>query len=303
VIDVSGKFETLREAHARATVRAKPETVDIVKAGKVPKGDVATSARVAGTLAAKKTSELIPLCHQVPLDWIKIDVTPGQDEIVIDAVVRTIWKTGVEVDALVAASVAALTVYDMLKPIDDGMTISDIRLIKKQGGVSQYTEAISPRLRTVVLVISDSTHAGRRVDKSGKTIVERLASQPVEVVEFKVLPDDVDLIRQELIRCCDELRADLVITTGGTGLGPKDLTVAATKGILDKEAPGIAEAVRAYGQKRTPYSMLSQGIAGVRKNTIIVALPGSSRGAAESIDALFPGIVHAFRMVRGGGHD
>jgi len=303
VIDVSGKFETLREAHARAIVRAKPETVDIVRAGKVPKGDVATSARVAGTLAAKKTSELIPLCHQVPLDWIKIDVTPGQDEIVVDVVVRTIWKTGVEVDALVAASVAALTVYDMLKPIDDGMTISDIRLIKKQGGVSQYTEAISPPLRTVVLVISDSTHAGRRVDKSGKTIVERLASQPVEVVEFKVLPDDVDLIRQELVRCCDELRADLVITTGGTGLGPKDLTVAATKGILDKEAPGIAEAVRAYGQKRTPYSMLSQGIAGVRKNTIIVTLPGSSRGAAESIDALFPGIVHAFRMVRGGGHD
>lgn len=303
MIDVSSKFETLREAHAQASVKMKNETIKIVKAGKVPKGDVVSVAKIAGTLAAKRTSELIPLCHPVPIDWVGIEVSYQEQEIVIDAHVRTIWKTGVEMDALVAVSIAALTIYDMLKPIDDSMMISYVKLTEKKGGVSQFTEKVAPPLKTAVVVISDSTFKGEREDKSGKIIIEKLKKYPVELVEYKIVPDDAEIISQALIKYCDELHLDLVITTGGTGFGPKDLTAKSTRGVIDKETPGVVEALRAYGQKRTPYSMLSAGIAGVRKNTIIINLPGSSKGASESMDALFPGILHAFRMVRGGGHN
>lgn len=303
MIDVSSKFETLREAHAQASVKMKKETIEIVKAGKVPKGDVVSVAKIAGTLAAKRTSELIPLCHPVPIDWVNIEISFKEKEIVIDALVRTTWKTGVEMDALVAVSIAALTVYDMLKPIDDSMMISYVKLVEKKGGVSQFTEEISPPLKTAVIVISDSTFKGERKDKSGNIIIEKLKKQPVEVVEYKILPDDKDAIKKELQKFCDEIRVDLIITTGGTGFGPKDLTVEATKEVLEREAPGVVEALRSYGQKRTPYSMLSRGVAGIRKNTIIINLPGSSKGASESMNALFPGILHAYRMVRGGGHD
>lgn len=302
MIDVSSKFETLREAHSQASIMMLSETVEIVKAGKVPKGDVVSAAKIAGTLAAKRTSELVPLCHPVPIDWIDINIGFKKKKIIIDAFVRTTWKTGVEMDALVAVTIAALTVYDMLKPIDDSMIISDIRLIEKKGGISQFTEKISPPLKTAVIVASDSTFEGDRKDKSGKIIIEKLKQQPVEITEYKILPDDENLIRKQLIEYCDELRLDLVITTGGTGFGPKDVTVEATKQVLEKEAPGVVEALRSYGQKRTPYSMLSRGVAGIRKNTIIINLPGSSKGASESMDALFPGILHAYRMVRGGGH-
>ncbi len=302
MIDVSEKLDTLREATAEATVRARPETIDMVKSGDVPKGDVIEMARAAGILGAKKTSELIPFCHQVPLDWISVDFEFGE-KIVIKTQAKAIWKTGVEMEALTAASIAALTIYDMLKPIDDSLEITSVKLIEKRGGKSEWKQHLKPPLKAAVLVLSDTVSQGKKEDKSGKIIVEKLKKEPVEVVEYRILPDDFDMIKRELIRLSDEEKVDLILTSGGTGLNPRDVTVDATKTVIQRDVPGIPEAARIYGFQRTPYAMLSRETAGVRGKTIIINLPGSSRGASESMDALFPWVLHAFHILRGGGHE
>ncbi len=138
MVDVSAKAETAREAVARATVKMTPRTLRIVRAGNAPKGDVLGVARTAGILAAKRTHELIPMCH--PLRVTGIDLAFSDDvrrgELTIEARVRTVDKTGVEMEALTAASVAALTVYDMVKAVEKGVTIARVQLVEKSGGKS-----------------------------------------------------------------------------------------------------------------------------------------------------------------------
>jgi len=301
--DTSQKFETLREAKAEARVRMAETTMEAVKRGKVPKGDVLAMARAAGVMASKKTAELIPFCHPLPLDFVNIDYEMKKDEIIIRSEVRAIWKTGVEMEALTAVSVAALTVYDMLKPLDKQLTIEKIFLLEKRGGKSDFEDEFARPLRAGVLVISDSTFKGEREDKSGEIIRNRLKEYPVEIQEFKILPDDREVIVKEIKRLSDEEKVDLVLTTGGTGLGPKDVTPEATLEVIERIVPGITEAMRSFGQKRTPYAMLSRNVAGVRGKTLIVNLPGSSRGAEESMSILFPGILHGLKMMWGGGHN
>ena len=303
MIDISSKFETLREARAEARVKMAESTVEAVRKGRVPKGNVLEIARAAAVMAAKKTSELIPFCHPLPVDFVGIDYEMKKNEIIIRAEVKSIWKTGVEMEALTAVSVAALTVYDMLKPLDKGLVIEKIVLLEKKGGKSDFQDQFPKPLKTGVLVISDSTFKGERKDKSGEIIRNRLKEYPIILKEFIILPDDKETISKEIIRLSDKQKLDIIITTGGTGLGPKDVTPEATEEVLDRIVPGITEAMRSFGQRRTPYAMLSRNVAGVRGKTLIINLPGSSRGVEESMKRLFPGILHSMKMIRGGGHN
>ncbi|HTY58453.1 MAG TPA: cyclic pyranopterin monophosphate synthase MoaC, partial [Bacteroidota bacterium] len=136
--DVSRKPDTLRTASATATLKCLPATVAAIRTGNVPKADPLAVARVAGIQAAKNTSLMIPYCHQVPLDFAGVEITLGEGSIVIATSVSAVWKTGVEMEALVAASAAALTLYDMLKIIDASMEIIDVRLTGKKGGKSDF---------------------------------------------------------------------------------------------------------------------------------------------------------------------
>lgn len=136
MVDVSDKPATAREAVARGTVTMEPATLALLAAGAAQKGDVLGVARLAGIMAAKRTADLIPLCHPLALSKVSVDLTPGSGQVEIEARVRTTGPTGVEMEALTAVSVAALTVYDMLKAVDRGMVIGDIRLVLKQGGKS-----------------------------------------------------------------------------------------------------------------------------------------------------------------------
>jgi molybdenum cofactor biosynthesis protein MoaC len=302
MIDISDKIKTLRMARAEARVSMAERTVEAVRKGNVPKGNVLEIARGASVMAAKKTATLIPFCHPIPVDYVNVDYVLEKAGIVITSEVKCTAKTGVEMEALTAVSVAALTVYDMLKPLDKDIIIEKISLLEKKGGKGDFTSKFSKPVTSAVLVISDSTYQGKRQDKSGLIIRNKLKEYSVEITEYKVLPDDKRAIIQELMRLCDEERVDMIFTTGGTGLGPKDLTPEATREVLDRTAPGIVEAIRNYGQQRTPYSMLSRNIAGVRENSLIINLPGSSNGAKESMDSLLPGVFHALKMIRGGGH-
>lgn len=300
MIDVGDKPETLRTAVARAIVKADPATISLIKEGKSPKGNIVDAARIAATMGAKRTWDLLPYCHPIPIDGIKVDVSLKEQSIEITVDVRSVWKTGVEMESLTGASIAALTVYDMLKPIDETLSIESIKLLKKRGGLKTFVEKFDRKLTAAVLVASDSR--GEKEDRSGKVVINRLAEHGFKVVSYKVMPDEKDLIESELKRLCDELKVDIVITSGGTGLGPRDVTPEATRKVIEKEVAGIAEALRAHGQKRTPLSMLSRGVAGTRGRTVIVNLPGSVKAVSESLDSLFPGILHIYKMLGGYGH-
>jgi molybdenum cofactor biosynthesis protein MoaC len=300
--DISHKTCTLRHATARAELHLKPETVARLRAGDLPKSDPLPVARVAAIQAVKNTSQIIPYCHPLPVDFVGVEFTVDDARIEAVVTVKAIYKTGVEMEALTGAAVAALTLYDMLKIIDETMRIGAVELVEKRGGKSDYRSGLAAPARAAVLVMSDRVAAGERRDVSGEIIGLRLEEAGFEVVETRVIPDDLEQIAECLAGYADGGEIDLVLTTGGTGLGPRDVTPEAMARVIEREAPGIAEAARAYGQDRTPYAMLSRGRAGVRGRTLIVNLPGSRGGVEESLDAIMPGLVHALKMIRGGDH-
>ena len=148
MVDVSGKPETEREAIARGSIRISPQAMSVVREGRTAKGNVVETARLAGILAAKRTSELVPLCHPLLLDHIDVDVRPSGDGFTIEARVRSRGATGVEMEALTAVAVTALTVYDMVKAVDKTMVIGDIRLIEKKGGRSGHYQRKADRVES-----------------------------------------------------------------------------------------------------------------------------------------------------------
>ena len=302
MFDVGAKPDSYRTARAKAVVNINANTAILIGQGKSPKGDIVEAAKLAATSGAKKTSDLIPYCHPIPLDHIGVQVSVKSQAIEVEVEVKSIWKTGVEMEALSGACIGALTIYDMLKPIDDSLFISSVKLVQKSGGIGDFAIKEGNKIRAGVIVISDSVAAGKRADKSGKFIVKTLKDRGIGVVKYNVVPDDSSVIEELLVKYSDDLHLNLIFTTGGTGLGMRDVTPEATRKVIEKEITGIAEGSRAYGQRRTPLSMLSRGIAGVRGRSLIINIPGSLRAVSESLDFLFPGLEHAFKMMEGHGH-
>jgi cyclic pyranopterin monophosphate synthase len=198
-------------------------------------------------------------------------------------------------------SVAALELYDMLKPVDKSLEIGHIRLLEKRGGKSDRERYVTPETSCAVLVCSDSAYAGQREDKSGRLAREMLQAVNARVDHYAVVPDEKAAIQQQVRQWVGE-DIHFIFTTGGTGLGPRDNTVSAVQELLDRDAPGIVEAMRAYGQQRTPLAMMSQAVAGVIGQTLIITLPGSSNGVSQSLEAILPAVFHARNMLKGGGH-
>jgi len=303
MIDITHKPTTLRIATAQAVVKASDKaTIEAIKNDKVPKGNVLEMAKTAGLFAVKKTAEMIPDCHPMPVEYTGIEYEIKGLEISIFVTVKTIYRTGVEVEAMHGASVVALTIYDMLKPIDKSIEINNIKLVTKKGGKSDFKDNYKKSIEAVVVVCSDSISVGKKEDQAGKSIIKKLESCDVTIIDYIIIPDNIDKI-QELTNQHAKNNTDLLIFTGGTGLSPKDVTPEAILPLLDREIPGIAEASRNYGQDRTPYAMLSRSLAGVKDQTLILALPGSTKGAAESMDALFPSLLHLFRIMKGARHN
>jgi cyclic pyranopterin monophosphate synthase len=300
--DITDKFSTLRTALARGTLEASAQTIQAIHSQKVPKGDPIPVARVAAIQAAKNTSQIIPYCHPVPLEGVSVEFKINDSSIEVEASVKAVHKTGVEMEALTAASVALLTLYDMLKPLDDQLRIARIDLIQKSGGKTDFVNAFDSPPRASVLVMSDSVAAGRKEDTSGPLIVERLQREGFTVDDYRVIADDRETIEQWLTNYADRLQVDLVLTCGGTGFSPRDNTPEAMAKLIQREVPGIPEAARAFGQARMPYSMLARGQAGIRGNTLMVNLPGSRKGTHDYLSVIFPAITHAIHMIRGEGH-
>ncbi len=303
MINIVNKIKTHRVAIAQSIVRvSRKETIDAILNRQVPKGDVFEASRIAGLFGVKKTSDIIPDCHPIPVEFTEIRHHIEELEIISEVEVHTIYRTGVEVEAMHGASVVALTIYDMLKPLDKDIEITSIRLLKKKGGKSQYKEYPEKELHAAVIVCSDSISAGKKQDLAGKAIIEKLQSMDIPVKDYIIIPDEIDSIREK-VTALHAANADLVIITGGTGLSKRDVTPEAIRPLLDREIPGIAEAARSYGMEHMPYAMLSRSLAGLKGKTLILALPGSTRGAQESMDALFPYLLHLFRVMEMEPHE
>ncbi|HYI65708.1 MAG TPA: bifunctional molybdenum cofactor biosynthesis protein MoaC/MoaB [Candidatus Limnocylindrales bacterium] len=307
MVDVGDKPVTARRAVASAVVRMRPDVLAVLLDAAGPKGDALVAARLAGIGGAKRTSDLIPLCHPLPLDLVDVELTPDREAgtVTIRAEARATARTGVEMEALTAASVAALTLYDMAKALQRDIVIERVELLEKSGGRSgDYPPAGAPRAEheAIVVTCSNRSAAGERDDASGPVLVAALRDAGFDAVpDAVVVADDEAAISALLVRLADAGHR-LIITTGGTGLSPTDVTPAATRRVIDREAPGLAELMRAAGIASTPMAALSRGVVGTRGATLIANLPGSPRGASESLAALLPVLRHALDQLTGADH-
>ncbi|MDP9468296.1 MAG: bifunctional molybdenum cofactor biosynthesis protein MoaC/MoaB [Chloroflexota bacterium] len=314
MVDVGEKPITARRAVAAARVRMRPDVLGTLLDSGGPKGDAFVVARLAGIAAAKSTSLLIPLCHPIPLDQVEVELTADRQAglVAIRAEARATARTGVEMEALTAASVAALTLYDMAKALQRDIVVERVELLSKEGGrsgrwsregavVAQAAPAPGAHEATVV-TCSTRAAAGERADESGPALLEALQAAGFDVAPAPiVLSDDEDGIAATLARLADA-GARLIVTSGGTGLTPGDRTPAATRRVIDREIPGLAELMRAAGVASTPMAALSRGLVGARGATLILNLPGSPRGALESLAAVLPVLRHALEQLAGGDH-
>ncbi|QIS21869.1 bifunctional molybdenum cofactor biosynthesis protein MoaC/MoaB [Nocardia terpenica] len=338
MVDVSAKADSTRVAVAAGALHTTPEVVKLVQADDLPKADVLTTARIAGIAGAKKTSELIPLCHQLALSSVQVHFGFTEDTITIEARAKTKGPTGVEMEALTAVAVAGLTLHDMVKAVDPAAVLNGVRLLTKDGGKHGHWERAdvsggagesavaksdashrhSPSHQhpethdhqahskipaegsrsAVVVVASTGTAAGTRVDKTGPVLAQWLTERGFSV-RGPLVYADAD-IADGLADALDG-EPGLVITTGGTGASPTDATPEATLAVLDRELPGVAETIRLRGTATFPLAALSRGVAGLSGRTVIINLPGSPGGVRDGMAVLDPLLDHLLAQVAGGG--
>ncbi len=302
MVNITHKSNTYRSAIATAILNVSAQTtIDAIINKQVPKGDVFEFSRAAGLLAIKKTSDVIPDCHPLPIEYASIQHEVKELQIIITVEVHTIYKTGVEVEAMHGAAITALTMYDMLKPIDKSIEIKDIKLQSKKGGKSDFLKTAPHQLRCAIVVCSDSISAGQNEDSTGQAILKKLLPYGL-TTSIDIIADDFEQIQAKAKQLSEEA-FDFILFAGGTGVSPRDVTPDAISEILDINIPGIMETARQYGQQRTPYAMLSRGVAGMIKHSLVITLPGSPRGAIETIDALFPYVLHVAQVAKGMRHD
>ena len=299
MVDVTDKVPTVRIAKAEGRITLLPKTVSAITDDAIPKGNVLTTAKIAGIQAAKKTADLIPMCHQINLSFVDIEFDIQTESIVIKSIVKTKEATGVEMEALTAVSSAALTIYDMCKAVDKTMTIGEIKLVKKVGGKSNH--AVEYRPTVGVITLSDSVASGKNEDKSGPLLINRFSDSGCKVKNQKVLPDGSDELGPTIKGWVKD-GVELIITTGGTGLGPRDLTIEIMEKIFDSKLPGVEQALHAYGRGKVKTAMLSRLTAGIVNGAIIICLPGSTGAVKDAIKILVPTIFHSFHMMKGEKH-
>ncbi|SMO48125.1 bifunctional molybdenum cofactor biosynthesis protein MoaC/MoaB [Gracilimonas mengyeensis] len=295
MIDIHHKNTTLRYARASGKIFLDEQTLERVKQKTVPKGDVASVARSAGILTAKRTPDWMVFSHTLPLDWVDISMEILPDALKFTAEARTVWKTGLEMEVMVAVNGALLNAYDMLKPLQEDITLGDIRLEEKNGGKSDHRDHFDRPITAALLTVSTAKKDGNRPNHSAEIIREFLEDKSITLSEEELLAEQKEDIEATLDRLSGSV--DLILLTGSSGAQKSDLVPDIVRQKVDKLLPGIGEAMRQYGFQRTPFAMLSNQVAGLKGDSLIISLPGSSSGAEESLHALFPGVLHLFKMI------
>ncbi len=320
MIDVADKSETLRIATARGRIRLSTAAYAALEQGTNPKGDVLSIAEVTGIMAAKKTPELLPLCHPLSLQAVSFEFekAPQENSVRVDCTVKAIGRTGVEMEALTGVQGALLCIYDLSKAVDPRITIEEIRLVEKRGGKhghwknpdvfgepppSARSKASSwSDLRVALLTLSDRASRGEYADSSGPLLKDFFSQKGAQVAYESVIADEASELKIHVQRCCRELKVDIVVTTGGTGLGPRDITPEALESLFDKKIDGFGELLRSSGSRYVSTSWLSRATAGLIGSTLIVSLPGSPKAVREGCAALGDLLLHGVRMIKAQDH-
>ncbi len=322
MVSISEKQATFRRAVACGEIALSRSAFDAVKNRTNPKGDVLAIAEVAGIQATKKTSELIPLCHPIPIEQMRLSFTLDEDRCAIQCFceVATFAKTGVEMEALQGITGALLAIYDLSKAVDPVITISNIQLVSKEGGkqghwqhpevqesvemqkAHQESQLDLHEIRTAVITVSDRCFSGATQDLSGPALIDALRDSGAPVIGSAIIPDEIPAIRETVLQLIRDEKPDLILCTGGTGVGPRDVTPEALGELFTKPIPGVGEFLRYEGGKHIPFSWLSRSSAGLVGKTLVVALPGSPKGAVESFQALKKLLPHLIRIGQGGRH-
>lgn len=288
--DITANLTILREAKAKAVVRvSQPETILAVIQNRVPKGNVFEMAKVAGLFGVKNTALNLPNSHPQPIEFTGIEYEIQDLEILIWVKVKSVCKSDLEMEAMHGASIVALTIFDMLKPIDKGISIGQIKIEEKPEKPKKEFITQS-RIDAAVVVCSNAVSGGIKPDSAGQVVVEKLRIHGGRITSYVILPDNIGEIRAKAISLSQQNQ--LVIFCGGTGLSKNDVTPEALEPLLERRIPGIEEVMRSYGQSRTPHAMFSRSLAGMIGDCIVLALPGSTRGAMESMEAIFPHLLH-----------
>lgn len=308
---------SLRTAQAVAVIFCSPAVIETIKRDPHQKGELFGIAKAAGFLGAKATPQLLPQRHAVGIDSLQLEFEYLQHElhetlfpesvferqgIVITGKAKTISRADIEMETLTAVSVAALEIFDKLKSIDTQLEIGHTKLLEMKGGKGERKKFFFTAPVCAVLVCSDAIAAGTRQDRGGKLVKQMLEEANAAVKYYAIVPGEREQIQRQIKTWVAE-DVHFIFTVGGTGLGPRHNTVETVLEILEREAEGIAEAMRAHGQLRTPLAMMSRGVAGAIGETLIVTLPGSTNGARESLEAILPAVFHARKMMKRRGTD
>lgn len=327
MVDTGAKAPTHRVCIASGRLLAAPDTLLAIEEGRLPKGNALPLAEAAGITAVKRTSDLLPLCHPLPIDaaLIRFEFEPRSIRVFCE--VRAHAKTGVEMEALSGATAALLCLYDLAKGIDPVLEISDIHLLEKTGGKSGHwthprsaaiasaataspaTEPLSglqrpdwSGVRALVITLSDRCARGEQVDRSGPSLAEKVRALGGEVLDTRILPDDAKTLASTVESLLSHHEGVVLLTTGGTGVGPRDITPETIARLGGRLVPGLGERMRRWGERHTPFSALSRGEAYTLRGNLVICLPGSEKGAGESLDALASLVPHTLKILRGGNH-
>ncbi|MCP4474084.1 MAG: bifunctional molybdenum cofactor biosynthesis protein MoaC/MoaB [Gammaproteobacteria bacterium] len=329
MVSVNKKQPTTRRAIAEGTIHVGESAFQQIKTGQLPKGDALALAEVAGIMAAKKTYELIPLCHPLGLDHVEIytELVETDHAIKVYGLVSAFAKTGVEMEALMAVNAALLTIYDLTKMVEPALTLSTTRLLIKEGGKtgrwihpdapSELIERFLPTkpnksekenpfcgMKAAVVAVSDRAANKTYEDRSGCYLKETLQQMGAQVCDYTVLADDRERLTQHVTTLLQSSAPRLILLTGGTGPGEKDLTPEAIRPLCQRFLPGFGELLRHDSAKYyTKHAWLSRCFAGIIDHTLIIALPGSTNAVRESMAILGNLIPHTLDMIIGKHHD
>ena len=322
MVDVSQKSVTQRTAIAVGQIKVGEKACNLIRLRQLPKGDPLALAEIAGINGAKHAYQQIPLCHPLALDRINIKVECDDKETVtVYCLAAAQAKTGVEMEALAGVQAALLSIYDLTKMIEPALTITETRLLLKEGGkhgrwlhpdgvpetilqslTHHSTPSVLAGIKAAVVTISDRASNGQYDDISGGELKNTLKQLGAEIVDYTVIPDNNETIKTHVKAILHDYAPQLIISTGGTGISPKDMTYQTFNELCDEEIPGVAELLRQDGAKYTKYSWLSRSFAGKLRNALLIALPGNPKSIGQAMSVLQELLPHALQVIAGEGH-
>ncbi len=319
MIDVGEKEITRRRAVACGSITVCTKTMKMIREGNSPKGNILAMAEVAGIMAAKNTSQNLPLCHPLLIDSTRIWFDIHEHSVTAYCEVICHGKTGVEMEALFGLNTCLLTIYDLAKAVDPVIEIANIFLQTKEGGKSgkwihpQHQIELENRsvkktlsidlngLRFAVVTLSDRASKGKYSDHSGPILQDYFKAAQAQEVFYKIIPDE-KIALQEIIMKAENDHVDVLALTGGTGISERDITPETVRELSDKELIGFGELQRQHGAKYTNAAWLSRSTAFIVGKTLVILFPGSPKAVTQGLESIGELIPHAIRMIRGEPH-